>query len=298
MYASSRLSNQSGQALIETLICAMALTPLLTGAIYIAKLQSIQMAAIAASRALAFECQVSVSACADLQNNSALLDELRRRHFMHPAAPLESNQQANDSASESDKQVLWTTRSGQPLLASYADVGFRVDADVLNAGSSNAGRVANSVAVNAMNAVSNLAGPGQFGLNWQGGLIDAKVQASISKGQSLNAFLLSLDPIALDIKAHTATLTDAWNSSSAQGNEATSTQSRVDIGKRLPILEPVVDGLYAATRAFIVAADALGFEPDGSKFKYHEVDVSLIPADRKPGYVAPASGGGYEPGGN
>ena len=300
MFANKYKRRESGQALIETLVCAAALLPLLIGAIYIAKLQTVQMATIAASRALAFECQISVDACADLQNNSSLLDEIRRRHFMHPATPLESNQQADDSASDNDKQVLWTTRSGQSLLASYADVGFRVDADVLNAGSGNAGRVGASVAANAINIVSNLAGPGRFGLNWQGGLIDAKVQTSLSKGQSVNAFLMSLDPIALDIKAHTATLTDSWNASSARGTEKGSTQSRVDLGKQLPLLEPVVDGLYAATRAFIIVNDALGFEPDGSKFKYHEVDVTVIPADRKPGYVAPNAtpSGGVDPGGN
>jgi hypothetical protein len=55
----------------------------------------------------------------------------------------------------------------------------------------------------------------------------------------------------------------------------------------LPLLEPAVDILYAPTRAFIWVAEGAQVEPRARQFRYHEVDVSVVPADRLPSYVAP-----------
>jgi hypothetical protein len=290
MFAKRRVNiarKPKGQALMESLVAASVLVPLLILGIYLAKVQSVQQSSIAASRALAFECQVSFNACGNFASNSVLGDEIRRRHFMHPSLPLFSNEGADDAAAAGTKQMLWNSHRGTALLESYADVGFRIDPDTFNAGSGVAGNLGQSIATNALNLVSAIAGPSRFGLNWQGGLIDAKVQANLSKSNAVNSLVASLDAIPLSMKAHTATLTDGWNASSAVGGEAGSTQSRVDQGRKLPLLEPAVDILYAPTRAFIWVAEGAQVEPRASHFRYHEVDVSVVPADRLPGYVAP-----------
>jgi hypothetical protein len=296
---------QTGQALVETLVASIVLLPLLLLAIYIGKLQTVQQSTLAASRSLAFECQVSFDACAKMTGPSAtsteLGDELRRRHFMNTSVGIHSNEYASDLANASEKQGLWKDHRGNALLDSYGDVGFRVDPDVFNAGSGIVGSTGSKFANNAMDLVSNIAGPARFGFDWQGGLIDAKVQAQLSKNNSINALVVSLDAIPLTMRSHTAILTNAWNASSADGSEASSTQTRVDQGKKLPLIESVIDAMYLPTQLLIQFAEGAKLESNGSAFKYHEVDVKKIPADRLPGYIAPVpengNGGAMDNGG-
>jgi hypothetical protein len=273
---------QRGQALIETAVIAIALFPLLMLVIYLGKLQSVQLATIGASRALAFECHANFDACNSLSSNPALVDEIRRRHFMTPSSAIVSNDSADNSATPESRQPLWTDRRGNSLLDSYADVSFRIDPDTFNAGSGVAGSVGSRIASNAMNLLSTIAGPGRFGLDWQGGLIDAKVQTSLSQSADSNGLIDSLNPIPLSFKAHTATLTDAWNASSASGGEARSAQVRADRGSRIPGLEEVIDAMYAPTRLFIALGDISIIEPRSREFSYHEQSVTVIPVDRRP----------------
>jgi hypothetical protein len=293
-------TRQGGQALVETLVAAIVLLPLLLLAIYLGKLQTIQQSTLAASRSLAFECHVSFDACAKMTGTSAtsteLGDEIRRRHFMSTSVGINSNEYATDSAAAAERQGLWKDHRGNALLESYADIGFRVDPDVFNAGSGVVGGTGAKIAANAMDIVSKIAGPARFGLDWQGGLIDAKVEAKLSKSNPSNALVASLDAMPLTIRAHTATLTNAWNASSPDGAEAASTQSRVDQGKKLPLVEPVIDAMYLPTRLLMQFAEGAKLESNASNFKYHEVDVKKIPADRFPGYVAPTPnpGGTFE----
>ena len=296
---------QAGQALVETLVAAIVLLPLLLLAIYLGKLQTVQQSTLAASRSLAFECQISFDACAKMTGATAtsteLGDELRRRHFMGTSVGINSNEFASDSATVSERQGLWKDHRGNALLESFADIGFRVDPDIFNAGSGIVGSSGSKIANNAMDLVSNIAGPARFGLDWQGGLIDAKVQARLSKSNPVNALVASLDPIPLTMRSHTAILTNAWNASSPDGSETASTQSRVDQGKKLPLIESVIDAMYMPTQLLIQFAEGAKLESNGSSFKYHEVDVKKIPADRLPGYIPPApveaSGGGMGNGG-
>jgi hypothetical protein len=272
-----------GQALVETLVLALATVPILLLIVYLGKIQSAQQATIAASRALAFECQVSFDACNNFANNSLIADELRRRHFMAADTAIVSRDTSDNAAAESEKLTLWSDRRGNALLESYADVGFRIDPDTFNAGSGVAGSLGARIASNAMNLVSAIAGPGRFGLDWQGGLIDAKVETRLARSAQSNALVDSLNPMPLAFKAHTAILTDAWNASSASGGEARSTQSRVDDGSRIPGLDQVIDVMYAPTRAFIALGDISIIEPNSRAFNYHEVDVNVLPADRRRG---------------
>jgi hypothetical protein len=280
---------QAGQALVETLVAAIVLLPLLLLAIYLGKLQTVQQSTLAASRSLAFECQVSLDACAKMTGPTAtsteLGDELRRRHFMRSSVGINSNEFASDSANASERQGLWKDHRSNTLLESYADIGFRVDPDTFNAGSGIVGGTGSKIANNAMDLVSNIAGPARFGLDWQGGLIDAKVQAQLSKSNPVNALVASLDAMPLTMRSHTAILTNAWNASSPDGSEASSTKSRVDQGKRLPLIESVIDAMYLPTQLLIQFAEGAKLESNGSAFKYHEVDVKKIPADRLPGYT-------------
>jgi hypothetical protein len=113
--------------------------------------------------------------------------------------------------------------------------------------------------------------------------------------------------MALGLSGRTAVLVDAWNASSGKGLEAGSFQSRLQRGWRLPGLgdaagmlgeaiglapagaldvagdagaEAAIDALYAPIRALISGPLMAPVEPRGSLFRYHEVDVDVVPADR------------------
>ncbi len=275
-------TDQSGQALVEALVACIALVPLLILAIYLAKVQTLQTSALAASRAFAFECQVAYEQCAALNNgtNSVIVEELRRRFFMRTNAAITSNETADDSAAMSEKQSLWKSHRGQVFLETYGDIGFRVDPDTFNAGSGIVGARGSHIANNAMNIVSTIAGPARFGLDWQGGLMNTRIEARLNKANAVDALLTSLNGSPLVMRVNTATLTDAWSASSTLGGEGSSTKTRVEAGSKLPLLEAGFDIAYLPTRASILIARDNQLEPLGGAFRYHEVDMDIVPIDR------------------
>ena len=68
---------QAGQALIELLIGATVLVPFVVLLVWLGKVQSLQQAANAAARVLAFECSVRPEACAQSSQHPELADEIR-----------------------------------------------------------------------------------------------------------------------------------------------------------------------------------------------------------------------------
>ena len=111
----------------------------------------------------------------------------------------------------------------------------------------------------------------------------------------------------MTLTGRTAVLVDSWNASSGKGREARSVHSRVERGGRLPGLadaasplreagrwapagslgaaqdggaEAAIDVLYAPIRTLITSPLMAPVEPRGSLFRYHEVDVDVVPADR------------------
>ena len=140
----------------------------------------------------------------------------------------------------------------------------------------------------------------------EAGLATASVRASLSAGSSLAQWLVRPEGLQLDLSARSAVLVDAWNASSAKGQDPRSFESRVAQGRRLPGLgaaagqlalaaglvpagtlgdvgdgvEGLVDALYAPIRLLITGPLLAPVEPRGSLFRYHEIDVDLVPTDR------------------
>lgn len=102
-------------------------------------------------------------------------------------------------------------------------------------------------------------------------------------------------------------MTDAWNASAATGAGDRTISARVDQGRRLPTLGearavlgaaigsappgamPGIDALepedalavaYLPVRELITGPLLAPVEPRGHLFRFHEVDVDLVPADR------------------
>ena len=276
-----RRRHQRGQALIEATVSAIALIPLVVLIVLLGKYQSIQQATIAASRALAFECTVRIDPCAEFDSHPEFVDELRRRFFSRTGSEILTDDHLPDPAAPPESVALWVDRRNRPLLEQYSDIGAAVDSQHFDAGLAVAsGNGARSFG-NAARLLSDLAGPGRFGLGITEGLVVARVQANLSKSQQAVDFLTQLDSLPLRPRARTAILTDAWNASGPYGGDKHSVDSRVEQGRRLgDTLEAAIDLAYLPVREFIKLADTVGVEPKWDSFDYHHIDVDRVPADR------------------
>ncbi len=271
---------QSGQALVESLVAALVLVPFVLLIVWLGKVQSLQQATIAASRLLAFECAARPGDCGQGALPPERVDELRRRVFARGDVQPLTGDRMPDPPSASERNPLWVDRAGRPLLEHPRDIGARIDLHRFDAGLSVAVSQSGGVAGNAAQLLSDLAGPGRFGLEIDRGLVDAKVQAGISASAGAD-FRSQLDSIALRMRANTAILTDAWSASGPYGASSDSVASRVGRGSRLlSAYETSIDLRYAPTRAFLALMGAIGLEPKADAFRYHAVDVDRVPGDR------------------
>lgn len=288
---------QQGQALVEVTVLAAALVPFLLAVPLIAKYQDIRHAAVAAARTAAFECSVRPDTCAAPAAEAAASADIRRRHFASHDRDLLSNDAPDDAGPPEQRNRFWVDRRGAPLLARFGDVRLGV-----STASSDA--IAGTVAGWTGGVVP--AGPASFGLAAQEGLVTARVQATVSTGHRLADWLARPEGLQLDLSARAAVLVDAWNAPSATGPDPRSFESRVAQGRRLPGLgavagqlasaaglapagsigaagagaEGLVDALYAPIRGLITGPLLAPVEPSGRLFRYHEIDVEQVPADR------------------
>ncbi len=272
----SSRGGQRGQALIESFVGLLALVPLLIAVLWLGKALSMRQATIEGSRLLAFECTVRPAECADPTGQAVLADEVRRRAFSRVDAPIRSAQALPDQPAAAERNPLWVDAAGRPLLERFSDVGVRLATQSFDAGLAVATSRESALIGNALNLLSNLAGPGRFGLGITEGLYVATVQM-----QSVPQAGVLMPLPGLRFQARTAILTDPWTATSPYGGEGSSVQSRVDRGARLQeIYEASLDARYLPVRGFIALMDAIGLEPAGGAFRYHQSDVDKVPPDR------------------
>ena len=277
----TRQSGQSGQALIETLVGATVMVPFVVLLVWLGKVQTMQQAAIAGSRVLAFECSVRPETCARSADHPELADELRRRVFARADLGIFSHDRMADDAPAAERNPLWTDHRNRALIERFSDVGVRVDAEPFDAGLSVSESRAGSIASNALEVLSDLAGPGRFGLDIRGGLVDARVQINASRSAPADDFRRQLASIPLGIHAHTAVLTDAWNASGTTTPGGRSVEARVGRGRQLTSLyEASIDARYLPVRGFISLMGLIGLEPSADAFRYHDARLDVLPEDR------------------
>ena len=285
-----------GQALVETLVAALVLVPLVLLIVWLGKVQSLRQAGIAASRALAFECTVRPDECAAAAEHPELVDELRRRAFSRIDVPVLTLDRVADGAPARERNPLWTDAGARALIERFGDIGARVDFEAFDAGRSLARSRAAGLADDALGLLEERAGPGRFGLPLDGGLVNARVQIGVSRSAPDDRFATQLNAIPLRLRAHTAVLTDAWNASGPYGPDAHSVEARTALGQRLGAYEATLDARYAPTRGFISLMDAVGLEPAAGRFRYHQADADAVPADRiGPPDPVPAQPGASRP---
>lgn len=271
--------HQRGQALVEALVALTVLVPLVVLIVLLGKFQSMQQATIAASRSFAFECTIRLERCSDPYAMTVLADELRRRHFGRIDREILSEDRMPDPAPDDERHALWSDAAGHPLLESFADVGAAASSQRFDAGRSVA--IGRAVVADPASLLGAVAGPSRFGLEIDGGLIDARVQVGVSPSRKGNEGLARLDSLPLTMRARTVVLTDAWNASTPNGLQPHTVEQRVGEGRRLDgVRETAISLGYQLTLWAIDLMSVIGLEPAAGGFEPYALDVDRIPADR------------------
>lgn len=263
--ARTRQTPERGQALVETLVFALALVPLLLGLVFVTKYQSIRQAAVASSRSAAFDCTVRPESCG-AADAVALQAEAWQRHLADARTTLQS---VGSSGIEPPVgNAFWVDRTPAPLIEGIDSVRVDVAREPADATA--------KVAAAAMGL------PARFDLRLGDDLVRADVQAKVSSGWRLGDWLLRPRGIELDLAGRTAILVDAWNASEGRGDAPRSVETRVARGSvpPLPGFEAAVDLGYLPIRSLIRSPLLAPFEPNGRDFRYHEWDVEQVPEDR------------------
>lgn len=284
-----------GQALTELLVGLVALVPLFLGVVWLAKVIDARHATIAAARALAFECTVRIEACASPDAHPELAAETRRRFFSDPRFGLRSDDAASGPVTRADRHPVWTDRGDAPLLERYEDVTVDVRELRFDSPLSFAGGQGDAVVPGAVRLLSELGGPGRFGLAIDGGLIEARVRAVLSRSRPADGWTARMLSMPLSMQARLAVLTDAWNASGPYGSAPDSVETRVDAGSRVPGADPVIEAGWLGVRALLGTAGLLRLEPAADALRWREIDVDLVPPDRLGDGVFPSATGASPP---
>lgn len=269
-----------GQAIVETLVAMIALVPLYFGIAWVAKVIDARQATITASRALAFECAVRPAACGDGPGRAVLAGELRQRFFASPAAGLRSDERAAGAVEGVDGRVRWRDRTGAPLLERFEDVSIGVEALRFDSPLAFAGGQGERAFPGALRTLSELGGPGRFGLAIDAGLLRARVTTRLSRHRPGDGWVGALIARPLTLEAGLAILTDTWDASGPYGPAPDSVEIRANAGARLPGLEPALAAGWLPVRGLLSVAATLGIESSAASLRWHEVDVDLVPAHR------------------
>lgn len=286
---------ETGQAMTETLVLAVAVLPFVIAVPLIAKYQDIRHATVSASRTAAFECSIRPDACADGQAGAGIEAHVRRRHFSQRQIAIHSHDTPSGQSLGVDGNRFWRNRDGRPLIASDEDVSVSISqrqATALSSAHRDAtnrqgqprrqGRDAARTGMDAdrmlprhdgrladlASAMSKAVGPDAFGMPLFGGLVTAEVQSRAFFDPKLVEGLDWDRPLdrPLSFASRTVVLTDSWNASSARGPEASSLKSRVDQGKRLPSLQ----------RFASLGEELIGMAPPGAITRSAATDPEAI----------------------
>jgi hypothetical protein len=178
------LQSQSGQALTEFLVVAIALVPLFLLIPVIAKYQDIAYSTQMASRYAAFDGMVRNASQHSAKSIDQLQDEVRRRFFSNSNASIKTQDVAGDF--NSNQNLFWRTPADQPLIERFTDV-----------------------VVTRTSQVSSDVKPFIFNLGGKG-ISTVNVKVRLANLPSGLQFYEPFDKINLEINRSTSVLLDGW----------------------------------------------------------------------------------------
>jgi hypothetical protein len=283
MPARLRSTRQAGQALLETLIVAMLISVAMGLMLVWAKLQSIDQAAAAAARSIAFECASVRVACPSTPGRDDVSRSVVRRFLGEGDREVLSGDRMMPDSVSSTIRSFWRGLDGRSILRSTSPIPSRASAS-FDAGIHVAARVPGVTADTT--ALLNRVGPERFGFDPRGGLAVTRLELSTLTTWPGAAWSGAIGAEsgherALSFEGRAAILADAWNAAVVHADAGDSVADRVRRARRLdPAVEAALDAGYGLARGALRTASGVGLEPLGRHFNQGAIDVSIVPADR------------------
>lgn len=254
---------QNGQALTEFLVVALALIPLFLLIPVIAKYQDISHSTQMASRYVAFEATRRYEGAGGNKSEEQLAEEVRRRYFSNPDAPIKTGDVAGDF--KAHQNLFWRDPRGNSLIPTLSRIEVRF-------GDSNAPQqsAAFRAASDGRPFSAPLANAQRIGLSAQG-IYRAHVVVPLA---NLPAGLRSYEPfdrLNLEISRNTSVVVDPWTSRSPQ-------QTEDRFGRLAPVQDLLSSGVEALVGAGISVFELGQVSPP--RFGRLEQWRDVVPADR------------------
>ena len=228
---------QTGQALTEFLVVALALVPLFLLLPMVGKYQDLVHATQMASRYAAFDATSfgNTAGFNPWKPPAQLADEVRRRFYSNADAPIKTGDVAGEF--DAHRNVFWRDPWGHALIRNFSDVGVAFgNGQPTQAGGFDASG-SDGAALFADAGVIGLASPGVYTANVSVAL------ANLPAGfKSIEPF----DKLDLTVRRHTSLLFDPWHSPDTNRTDA-----------RTGKLAPVGAGMAAIEPAINLAIDAI-----------------------------------------
>ncbi|MCW5221317.1 hypothetical protein D5041_16640 [Verminephrobacter aporrectodeae subsp. tuberculatae] len=254
---------QQGQALVEFLTIAAAVLGLFLLMPMIGKYQDIAHATHMASRYAAFDATVHNDAKNGFKPEAQLAEEVRRRYFSTPDAPIRTDDAADDS--QAHQNPLWTDPRGKPLIRNFSDVAVTFGED--EAPSHNQAFKGSSDGKPF--SLMPLANHGTLGLQARG-IYRVNVSVPLANlPEGIVSYTL-FDKIDLRITRHTSVLIDPWAAESVQ-------QTMDRFGKLVPL-----NSLFSSIEAaldIVIPLFELG-KVSAPQFGRLELWQDVVPEDR------------------
>lgn len=227
---------QTGQALTEFLVIALALVPLFLLLPMVGKYQDLAHATQMASRYVAFDATSfgNTSGFNPWKPPTQLADEVRRRFYSNADAPIKTGDVAGDF--DANRNVFWRDPWGHPLIRNFSDVGvsFGNGQATQTGGYNSSGSDGTALFANV--GIIGLASPGVYTANVSVAL--ANLPAGIKSTEPF-------DRLDLTIRRHTSLLFDPWHSPDTKR-----TDERVGrlapVGAAVATVEPVLNAAILA----------------------------------------------------
>lgn len=245
-----RAPAQSGQALVEFLVVAVALIPLFLLIPVIAKYQSIAHATQIASRYAAFDGLVRNDAQNTAKPLDQLQDEVRRRIFSNSDAAIKTRDVAGDF--KAHQNLFWRTPDDRPLIAHFSDISLARSHEDAHDGPVLASK------------------PGPFATGFgAAGIGTAQVSVQLAKLPAGLKFYEPFDRINLAMSRSTSVVADGWSAR----DPADAEQKFAPLAPVLVLLRPV---------STVVEPLMLLVEPGVTPPKLGQLEFwrDVVPADR------------------
>jgi hypothetical protein len=252
-----RRGQQTGQALTEFLVVALAIVPLFLLIPMIAKYQDIGYATQMASRYAAFDATINNPSTTGMKDPAILAQEVRRRFFSNIDAPIKTNDAAGNFRAH--QNAFWRGPNNEPLIQDINTVA-------VNLATAGSGGLGMDILNTAGRGITGLAG---FGLP-SSPLYQSNVGVPLV---NLPAGIRSYEPfdqLNLRVERNTTVLVNGWSARSVD-------QARERTERSLPVTQAL--GVFAGVSTFAIGLLERG-EIEGPRIGQLDRYQDIVPADR------------------